>query len=179
MSDCALYRLYDKNESLLYVGISINPVARFMQHKSSDKNIVDVSRMDVAWFLSEAESREAERVAIMAEAPLWNKQRPRVVLDFPRASIHPMSWRTFAVGNVPPGVYDFFFDPADILRVARLARAGDRIQIGVNYFRIPSGYNVMRYVLERASKLTGMEVKAHHLKRRYGNRWDTGKESSK
>lgn len=38
------------------------------------------------------------------------------------------------------------------------------------------GYNVMRYVLERASKLTGMEVKAHHLKRRYGNRWDTGKE---
>ena len=33
------------------------------------------------------------------------------------------------------------------------------------------GYNVMRYVLDRASELTGMEVKAHHLKRRYGNRW--------
>lgn len=35
------------------------------------------------------------------------------------------------------------------------------------------GYNVMSYVLRRASDLTGMEVKAHHLKRRYGNRWNT------
>lgn len=35
------------------------------------------------------------------------------------------------------------------------------------------GYNVMPYVLRRASDLTGMEVKAHHLKRRYGNRWNT------
>lgn len=38
------------------------------------------------------------------------------------------------------------------------------------------GYNVMSYVLFRASALTGMMVKAHHLKRRYGNRWDTPKE---
>lgn len=38
------------------------------------------------------------------------------------------------------------------------------------------GYNVMSYVLRRASDLAGMDVKAHHLKRRYGNRWDKSKE---
>lgn len=38
------------------------------------------------------------------------------------------------------------------------------------------GFNVMSYVLQRASNIAGMEVKAHHLKRRYGNRWATAKE---
>lgn len=39
--------------------------------------------------------------------------------------------------------------------------------------RLYRSYQVMSYVLTRATEIMrGFEVKAHHLKRRYGNRWD-------
>jgi hypothetical protein len=37
-------------------------------------------------------------------------------------------------------------------------------------------YNVMSYVLDRASAIMGWPVQAHHLKRRYGNRWPNSRQ---
>lgn len=130
-----------------------------------------VSRMEVEWHETEADARQAEWVAIGNERPAWNKQRPNPYLQKIMPKMNKTPWRSFAVGNVPCGVYDFFFDESEIERAAKVAREGDTMQIGLDRFVIPHGHNSMRYVLDRASELTGMDVKAHHLKRRYGNRW--------
>ena len=62
--------------------------------------------------------------------------------------------------------------------VGRPARFAPTPEADAKIKALYHGYNVMSYVLRRASELAGMEVKAHHLKRRYGNRWDNDKESS-
>lgn len=38
--------------------------------------------------------------------------------------------------------------------------------------------NAMRYVLDRTEQIMGARYEAHHLKRRYGNRWKKQKEQS-
>lgn len=60
--------------------------------------------------------------------------------------------------------------------VGRPARFSPKPEADAKIKALYHGFNVMSYVLRRASELAGMEVKAHHLKRRYGNRWDNDKE---
>ena len=61
--------------------------------------------------------------------------------------------------------------------VGRPARFSPTPEQGAKIKALYHGFNVMAYVLRRASEIAGMDVKAHHLKRRYGNRWDNNKET--
>lgn len=72
---CALYRHYDSAGNLLYVGISLSFFRRLMEHRDGSGWFMDIARVDIQWFDSEMEAEEAERVAIMKEAPLHNRQR--------------------------------------------------------------------------------------------------------
>ncbi|MFF0055643.1 GntR family transcriptional regulator [Streptomyces microflavus] len=67
----ALYRLFDNNRLLLYVGISENPARRFKTHGSKPW-WSEVTDKEVVWFDSYQEARAAEVEAIGIEKPAHN-----------------------------------------------------------------------------------------------------------
>lgn len=67
----ALYRIYDSAGALLYVGISLNPLARWSAHVQRDW-WYRVTRIDVAWFDTRREAEAAEREAIKQFDPPYN-----------------------------------------------------------------------------------------------------------
>jgi len=69
----ALYRHYDADGRLLYVGVSGNPVQRLKQHRYSNAWIRLSVRMHIEWFSNSAEAAIAELHAINNEKPLHNK----------------------------------------------------------------------------------------------------------
>lgn len=73
---CALYRHRDADERLLYVGISVQPSQRAAQHALSQAWFEDVATIQIEWFDSEQEARQAETLAIAEENPAHNRRRP-------------------------------------------------------------------------------------------------------
>lgn len=67
-----LYRLFDRREALLYVGISNNPRARWKTHAATQNWWPEVATREIEWFATRAEAERAESVAISAEGPRWN-----------------------------------------------------------------------------------------------------------
>jgi hypothetical protein len=67
----ALYRFYDAEGFLLYIGITSNLTRRNKEH-AGDYWSHEVSSTTVAWFADEASAAEAETAAIRAEAPRYN-----------------------------------------------------------------------------------------------------------
>lgn len=68
----ALYRHYNANGALLYVGISLSAVIRFAKHKHESKWANEVHTMKVEYFDSREQALEAEQNAIKKERPLFN-----------------------------------------------------------------------------------------------------------
>ena len=67
----AVYRQYAADGTLLYVGVSANPLRRMSEHNS--KSGRKVARIEIDWFDSRVEALAAEREAIKTEAPRDNK----------------------------------------------------------------------------------------------------------
>lgn len=72
MTETALYRHFDADGYLLYVGISLAPLARTRQHRLTSAWIRDVVRVDIEWYASRRRAERAEWEAIRAEKPLYN-----------------------------------------------------------------------------------------------------------
>lgn len=72
MSKTALYRHFDKDGNLLYVGISCNPSNRFKQHKQQSDWAVKSERMETEWFDDRCDAFNAEKAAIINESPIYN-----------------------------------------------------------------------------------------------------------
>lgn len=68
----ALYRFYDASDVLLYVGITVDPGARFKKHGSDKLWWSEVDRIGIDHFVTRLEALEAERKAIKSEQPLHN-----------------------------------------------------------------------------------------------------------
>ncbi|MFJ5038009.1 type II toxin-antitoxin system prevent-host-death family antitoxin [Streptomyces parvulus] len=68
----ALYRLYDGAETLLYVGISYQPEARFEQHRQDKPWWPQVARRELQWFADRPSAAQAEVDAIRDEDPEHN-----------------------------------------------------------------------------------------------------------
>lgn len=68
----ALYRHFDAAGNLLYVGISLNAVARLYQHSIGAKWFRDIARIEVEWHPSRSAAAAAEIAAIRSERPLHN-----------------------------------------------------------------------------------------------------------
>lgn len=68
----ALYRYYDQDDRLLYVGIANEPFRRMAQHRHGKGWWTEVVRVDIEQFDSRPEAAEAERLAIVNEHPLYN-----------------------------------------------------------------------------------------------------------
>jgi predicted GIY-YIG superfamily endonuclease len=73
----ALYRFYSADQTLLYVGISNNPMRRETSHHSRAEwiHLADLTRTTVEWYDDREAALDAEGMAIREENPLYNRQR--------------------------------------------------------------------------------------------------------
>lgn len=75
-----LYRFYNENGTLLYIGVSLSALQRTMQHRTTKDWWDEVRRMEVEKFSTRGDALDAEAQAIRTERPLYNIQhstRPR------------------------------------------------------------------------------------------------------
>lgn len=70
----ALYRFYDEDDRLLYVGITSDTRGRFKQHASSKPWWSQVTTRELEWYPTREDAAVAEVVAIRAEHPMFNHQ---------------------------------------------------------------------------------------------------------
>jgi hypothetical protein len=68
----ALYRHFDSEGCLLYVGISLNAIARLANHRLTSHWFETVARVEIERFRSRQAALAAERKAIRTEKPLHN-----------------------------------------------------------------------------------------------------------
>lgn len=80
----ALYRFFDADGRLLYVGISDNIRSRWGHHRNHKSWWPDVARATVELFDTWGAAAEAEDLAIKTEDPLYNVTgRPRRIIKTP------------------------------------------------------------------------------------------------
>lgn len=70
----ALYRLYDADETLVYLGIAYDPDVRWYQHSRDKKWWTNVARKTVEWHPDRDTAEAAELAAIRTETPLHNSR---------------------------------------------------------------------------------------------------------
>lgn len=68
----ALYRHFDRDSRLLYVGISLSAVERLREHRVHAAWFDRIVRIEIEWFQSRGAALNAERRAIMRERPECN-----------------------------------------------------------------------------------------------------------
>ena len=91
-SDLVLYRFFDADGGLLYVGISVNVWARFSQHRQGSAFFPEAATVTLqSGFASRDELRVAEAAAIRAEKPRFN-----VVHNRPKSKPKPQPEAAFA-----------------------------------------------------------------------------------
>lgn len=72
MKATGLYRYYDADERLLYVGVALNPIARLYRHRNEKPWVYEIAYISVEWFPSRIAAFGAERSAIKSENPKYN-----------------------------------------------------------------------------------------------------------
>lgn len=69
---CAIYRHYDVQGRLLYVGKSVQPLNRQQQHEVEAHWFNQIVKIEIEWFDFTTDMDAAERHAIAAENPIFN-----------------------------------------------------------------------------------------------------------
>lgn len=69
---CSLYRFFDADDRLLYVGITTSGSARLAQHSRDKEWFSTVSRATFEHFATREDALAAEKAAIKAERPAYN-----------------------------------------------------------------------------------------------------------
>jgi len=67
-----LYRMFH-NDELLYVGISMSPIARWKQHQGDKDWFTEITHITVEHYETRLQVAIAESLAIEAEKPKYNK----------------------------------------------------------------------------------------------------------
>src|SRR6516165_2240870 len=69
---CQLYRHFDGNGQLLYVGISLSTVSRLSQHRHGSDWFAEIRNVTIEDFPTREAAVAAEQAAIAAEKPRYN-----------------------------------------------------------------------------------------------------------
>ncbi len=72
---CAIYRHYDVDGRLLYVGKSVQPLNRQQQHEVEAHWFNQIVKIEIQWFDLTTDMDAAERQAIATENPIFNLAR--------------------------------------------------------------------------------------------------------
>jgi len=75
---CSLYRHFDKDNRLLYVGVSLSALNRLAQHADASHWFADIATVKIETFEDRSVALAAEREAILKENPLHNLKRPTI-----------------------------------------------------------------------------------------------------
>ena len=73
----AVYRHINANGETIYIGCSINPMARFNMHRSQSPWAMDVRKIEIEWYDTQEKALAEEQRLIKAERPLHNRQAHR------------------------------------------------------------------------------------------------------
>lgn len=140
MSRTQLYRHFDKDGTLLYVGISLSAVARLSQHKASSW-FDQIAMITVETHPTLEVALERERAAIRIEKPIYNKMHNYASVDDVVDLIEEVN-RYFTSGQYPhvisalsqgaPAVY--FSWPGS--RPVKLYGAVGTVEFHNNYMRV-------------------------------------------
>ncbi len=71
-----LYRHFDKDGRLLYVGVSLSALSRLAQHRDASHWFQEIASVKIEVFEDRKAALAAERDAIVKENPLHNLKRP-------------------------------------------------------------------------------------------------------
>lgn len=82
----ALYRHFDKDGQLLYIGISLSHVARLAQHRDGSPWYEDIAHVTIEWHKTRVDAELAETTAIGREAPKYNKNKVQCEKNLERLS---------------------------------------------------------------------------------------------
>jgi excinuclease UvrABC nuclease subunit len=82
MMQC-LYRHFDKDGQVLYVGISLSAIQRLAQHREVSFWFDDIAKITIERFQSRQDALKAERDAIQAENPKHNVRLKRDTRELP------------------------------------------------------------------------------------------------
>lgn len=69
----AVYRVYDAEKRLLYVGMSLNPIRRLDDHKNCSVWHEHSALVTIEWFETKGLAAKVEAAAILVEKPVFNK----------------------------------------------------------------------------------------------------------
>jgi hypothetical protein len=72
----AVYHIYDRENVLLYVGVSDRFGARWEQHARTQPWWPEMHHQTVTWYPTRREAEHAEAVAITTEHPKYNVMKP-------------------------------------------------------------------------------------------------------
>lgn len=79
---CSLYRAFDSDGSLLYVGISHQPKCRMKEHKRKSKWYPLAARIEMEDYKNRFDAMSAERENIARHKPPYNLQlNPKFIRD--------------------------------------------------------------------------------------------------
>lgn len=73
-AETGLYRLFTVDRRLLYLGIAEDPEERWVEHSLTAQWWPLVTHRTVEWFPDRGTALRAEKLAVQAEAPLFNIQ---------------------------------------------------------------------------------------------------------
>lgn len=113
VSETAVYRLYDADGALLYVGVARSPRERLSDHAYRKPWWPQVARKTIEWHPDRETALEAEARAIHTEHPVHNRQVP-VIRDV--ANVVPSVEIKFML---PSGLYERLREAAFTRRVSR------------------------------------------------------------
>lgn len=98
LDECILYRHYDQDGTLLYVGITSNVKRRMEGHRRSATWIERIDHIETEVFPTRRDALAAERQAINSEGPLFNKKiGRRLGIGSPSADAEQSRVITFSV----------------------------------------------------------------------------------
>ncbi|MFJ6729416.1 GIY-YIG nuclease family protein [Streptomyces sp. NPDC091281] len=69
----ALYRLYDADDRLLYVGITSNPKTRWGRHARDKHWWPEVARKAIEWFETRKSAERVEKIEVEEQHPKYNR----------------------------------------------------------------------------------------------------------